>query len=141
MKVRRQILLSESEEDWVPLDDDDYFYVKWDSIEDLDYLNLEKDTEVNDFVLVKLLNEVKRISKIFVAKVLNQKSPDKWKVSFLRKGSKMPNAFIFSNIAEISVAERADLKMVLPPPLNIRATKRQKSFCDLKVNLSSLYHG
>ncbi|GBM08004.1 hypothetical protein AVEN_71449-1 [Araneus ventricosus] len=125
-KVRRQILLSESEEDWVSPNDDDYFYVKWDSIEESGYLNLEKDLEVNDFVFVKLLNEEKTISKFFMAKVLNQKSPDEWKVSFLRKRSKMPNAFIFPNISEILVVERADLKMVLPPPLVTGTTKRQK---------------
>ncbi|GBM50872.1 hypothetical protein AVEN_178142-1 [Araneus ventricosus] len=91
MKVRRQILLSGSEEDWVPPDDHDYFYVKCDSIEDSDYLNLEKDLEVNDFVLVKLLNEDKRISKFSVAKVLDHKSPDEWKAIFLTEMTQASN--------------------------------------------------
>ncbi|GBM61884.1 hypothetical protein AVEN_239151-1 [Araneus ventricosus] len=97
-----------------------------DSIEDTDYLNLEKDLKVNDFVLVKLLYEGTRISKFFVGKVLVKKSPNEWKASFLRQGSKMLNAFIFPNIVEISVVASADLKMVLPLPLGIMTTKRQK---------------
>ncbi|GBL72765.1 hypothetical protein AVEN_127987-1 [Araneus ventricosus] len=140
MKIRRQILHSESEEDWVPSDNDDYFDVNWDSIEDTDYLNLKKDPEVSNFVLVKLLNEDKRISEFFVAKDLEKKSPDEWKVCFQRKGSKVPNAFIFPNIAEISVVARAYLKMVLPPPLDIGTTKRQKKM-QFEVNLCSLYLG
>ncbi|GBM87118.1 hypothetical protein AVEN_213351-1 [Araneus ventricosus] len=76
MKVRRQILHSENdEEDRVPSDDDDSFDANRDSIEDTDYLNLEKDTKVSNFVLVKLLNKDKRISKFFLAKVLEKNKP------------------------------------------------------------------
>ncbi|KAF8771720.1 hypothetical protein HNY73_019100 [Argiope bruennichi] len=58
MKFRRQVFHSESEEDeWTSPDDEDDFDINCDLIADSDYLNLGKDTEVNDFVLVKLLNE------------------------------------------------------------------------------------
>ena len=46
-------------EEWVPPEDDNDLDVNWDWIEASNGLNLQKDPEVNDYVLVKL-NENKK---------------------------------------------------------------------------------
>ena len=86
------------------------------------------DTDIGDFVIVKVPCEGKEKNKFYVAKVLSSDADDMIDVKYLRQSGKAPNRFSFPDVIETSEIERGDILMKLPnPDESCAKTKRQAS--------------
>lgn len=143
-QVRKSLFSSEDEdeeENWVPdgVSEDDAEWGEAELREEYFDLDLQKDPEENDFVLVRY--PTGKVSKFYVAQVLEKKRLDQWKVTFLRKCIKIHDAFQFPIIEEVSVVGKSSIVMVLPKPHGVGTTKRQQNILRFVVKMNNLYMG
>ena len=89
-------------------------------------LNLEEGIpEVGSYVLVEFQ---KKQSIFYAAKILEKKSKDEFKVSFLRHSVKKKNYFFFPIVEDVAFVDSNDIRCVLPPKIKPSETKRQQSY-------------
>ncbi|GBM03452.1 hypothetical protein AVEN_265486-1 [Araneus ventricosus] len=118
----RAIVCDESDDDILPIT-----LIRSDDFEELD-----RSPEQGDYVLVKL-----RAKKaiFYIVKVIEGKDCDgDFVVSFLMKRNKIVGKFVQPNVRDVASVPEKYIKMILPQPVTLGFTKRQKSLISFEVD-------
>lgn len=86
-----------------------------------------------EFVLVRFKDEKKNV---FYIGEIQERTSEGLVVSYLRRSSKIKNAFIFPTVPDIFVVDDKDIKMKLPNPVKHGQTKRQQSYLSFGVDFN-----
>lgn len=90
--------------------------------------------KIDDYVLVRFQSE-KNNQVYYVGKIIQDKTTaGSFEVTFMRKSSKIRNAFIFPAVPDVSVVDENDIKMKLIPEEHRGSTKRQQSYLSFGID-------
>ncbi len=118
----RAIVCDESDDDILPLRP-----IQYDDFEELD-----RSPEQGDYILVEF--RAKKAT-FYIGKVIEGKdSNGDFVASFLRKSDKIVGKFVQPNVLDVASVPEKDIKMILPQPVTLGFTKRQKSLISFEVD-------
>ncbi|KAJ8964063.1 hypothetical protein NQ314_005146 [Rhamnusium bicolor] len=120
--------LSSGGEDFVSSED----FVGTDDFKDFN----RNELQANDYVLVCLKNEKNR-DVFYVGQIVQKKSTAGFiEISFMRKSTKIKNAFVFPAVPDVSEVDDCDIKMKLRNPQKHGQTKRQQSYISFGIEFN-----
>lgn len=98
---------------------------------------LDREPVLNDYVLVKF--EVKsRSSCYYLGKIIGNKNQnDELEISYLRLLSKCSSKFVCPDKPDFALVALKDIKLILPEPILLGHTSRQRSAIVFNVDFSS----
>ena len=103
--------------------------------EDFGLQNPNKELEVGDYIIVKLMPINSTKARHYVANIVEKNEDGNYEVQFFRQSSKVPGKFVKPIEEDTSIVQRKDIVFCLPPPSSVGATKRIQSMLRFPVNI------
>lgn len=100
---------------------------------------LERPLKKDEFILVEFSENKSKYKLYYVGQYTGVTAEDgAYETKFLRRSFKHDNAFYFPNIPDIADIPEQDIKLVLPPPSNIRGTKRVQGIIKFDISFYNI---
>ena len=103
--------------------------------EDFGLQNPNKELEVGDYIIVKLMPINSTKARHYVANIVEKNEDGNYEVQFFRQSFKVPGKFVKPIEEDTSIVQRKDIVFCLPPPSSVGATKRIQSMLRFPVNI------
>ena len=97
--------------------------------------NSNKELEVGDYIIVKLMPINSTKARHYVANIVEKNEDGDYEVQFFRQSSKVPGKLVKPNEEDTSIVQREDIVFCLPPPSSVGDTKRMQSMLRFPVGL------
>ena len=97
---------------------------------------LRNEPKSGDYVLIEFISTIKNKKKFYIGKIiceLNEEESE-YEVSFLKKSCHA--RFVIPDLPDIAVVLSSDIKMILPPPTVIAATRRKQTTYMFEIDFS-----
>ena len=123
----------DSDESFSKFDSDSDDYEEFE--EDFRLQNPNKELEVGDYIIVKLMPINRTKVRHYVAKVIEKNKDGDYEVQFFRQSFKVSGKFVKPIEEDISTVQREDIVFCLPAPSSVDGTKRIQSMFKFLVSL------
>ena len=103
--------------------------------EDFGLQNSNKELEVGDYIIAKLMPINSTKARHYVANIVEKNEDGDYEVQFFRHSSKVPDKFVKPFEEDTSIVQKEDIVFCHPPPSSVGGTKRMQSMLRFPVSL------